>query len=419
MNAEIITIGDEILIGQIVDTNSAFIAKELNKIGISVHQITSIQDEKEHILTALEEAAARADIVLLTGGLGPTKDDVTKYTFCEYFGDQLELNSEVLAHIEELFKKYKAKSISDLNREQAMVPSKAGVLHNKFGTAPGLWMEKDRKVYISMPGVPYEMKQLMEREVIPRLREKFHRPFIYHKTLLTKGVGESALAEKLSDWEDSLPKHIKFAYLPGLGTVRLRLSGKGENEEELITSVEKQVEGLYEIIGDIISKEQDEDEKIAVQISKILAEQKEFLSVAESCTGGALAAEFTTHPGASACFKGGMVSYATQTKAELLKVPMELIEKHSVVSAEVAEAMAEKCRRLFQTDYALSTTGNAGPTKGDSDAEVGTVYIGLATPEKVFSKRFLFGNQRDQVVKKAVYKAFEMILEEITSEKSS
>ncbi len=419
MTAEIITIGDEILIGQVIDSNSAYIAKELNLIGISVYQITSVQDEKQHILNALKEASERADIILLTGGLGPTKDDITKYTFCEYFGDQLKLNEEVLKHVEQLFEKYKKTPVSDLNREQALLPSKAEVLHNEYGTAPGMWMEKDKKVYISMPGVPYEMKQLMEKEVIPRLREKFDRPFIYHKTLLTRGMGESAVAERLNDFEDALPKHIKLAYLPSLGSVRLRLSAKGENEEELIKSVEQQVEKLYDTIGDILTDEQEEDEKIAVEISKILSSEKKFLAAAESCTGGALAAEFTTHPGASTCFKGGMVSYATQTKIELLNVPKELIDKYSVVSAEVAESMAENAKKLFKSDYALSTTGNAGPTKGDSDAEVGTVFIGLATPEGVRSKKFLFGNNRDQVVKKAVYKAFEMILEEISEEKSS
>ena len=414
MTAEIITIGDEILIGQIVDSNSAFIARELNLIGISVYQITSVQDEKEHILSALNEASKRANVVILTGGLGPTKDDVTKYTFCEYFEDRLELNESVLKHVEELFEKYKKTPISDLNREQAMLPSRATVLHNRYGTAPGMWMEQEGKVFISLPGVPYEMKNLIEEEVIPRLREKFHRPFIYHKTILTIGEGESAIANKLASFEDKLPKHIKLAYLPGLGSVRLRLSGKGENEEELISSVEKQVEGLYELLGDIIADEQEEDEKIAVQISKLLTSQEKFLSTAESCTGGALAAEFTTHPGASSCFKGGIVSYATQVKVENLKVPKDLIKKYTVVSAEVAEAMAKNARKSFKTDYALSTTGNAGPTKGDSDAEVGTVFIGLATPEKVFSKKFIFGNSRDQVVKQTVQKAFEMILKEIT-----
>ena len=417
MTAEIITIGDEILIGQIVDSNSAFMSKELNDIGISVYQITSIQDDKKHILVALKEASQRADIVLLTGGLGPTKDDVTKYTFCEYFGDQLVKNEKVLKHVEELLSKYQDATISDLNKEQAMVPSRAQVLHNEFGTAPGLWMEKSGKVYVALPGVPYEMKALMEKTVVPLLQKKFKRPFIYHRTILTEGMGESAVADKIADWENNLPSFLKLAYLPGLGNVRLRLSGKGENENDLKLAVEKEFEKLYQILGDIISDEQEEDEKITVQINKLLTSGEKFLSAAESCTGGALAAEFTTHPGASSCFKGGIVTYATQMKIELLKVPEELIEKHSVVSAEVAEKMAENAQKMFKTDYALSTTGNAGPTKGDSDAAVGTVYVGLATPEKVFSRKFIFGNQRDQVVKRTIYKAFEMILKELTSKK--
>ena len=419
MTAEIITIGDEILIGETIDSNSAFIAKELNLIGISVYQITSIQDDKSHILTALKEASERSNVVILTGGLGPTKDDVTKYTFAEYFDDQLVLNEAVLRHVEALFEKFKATPISDLNREQALVPSKAKVLHNRNGTAPGLWMEQGGKVFISLPGVPYEMKALMEEKVIPQLQKQFKRPFIYHKTVLTRGEGESAVANRLVGFEENLPSHIKLAYLPGLGTVTLRLSGKGENEEDLIRSVEKQIEELYELLGDIITQEQHEDEKIAVQISKLLTENNKFLSAAESCTGGALAAAFTTHPGASSCFKGGLVSYATQAKAEVLHVPQDLINKFSVVSAEVAESMAKNARKMFKTDYALSTTGNAGPTKGDSDAEVGTVYIGLATPQKVYSKKFIFGNSRDQVVQQTVHKAFEMILKEITGEGGS
>ena len=416
MTAEIITIGDEILIGQIIDSNSAHIAKELDGIGISVYQITSIQDEKQHILNALNEASQRAQVIVITGGLGPTKDDVTKYTLCEYFSDQLVRNDEVLAHIEKLFSKYENSPLSELNREQAMVPSKARVLHNEFGTAPGLWLEKNNRVYIAMPGVPYEMRNLMEKQVIPGLREKFKRPFIFHKNILTSGLPESVLAEKLEDFEKSLPSFLKLAYLPNLGTVRLRISGKGEDETRLKQEVQKQCDSLFKILEGYILVEQDEDEKIVVQINKILTKRKQFLSSAESCTGGALSASFTTHPGASSCFKGGIVTYATSSKSDILKVPEEIIEEYSVVSAQVAEKMAENARKLFQTDYALSTTGNAGPTKGDSEAEVGTVFIGLATPEKTISKKFILGNNRDQVVSSAVNKAFEMILKEITKE---
>lgn len=413
MNAEIITIGDEILIGQTVDTNSSFIARELNKIGISVRQITTIQDERLHITEALRKAATRVDIVLTTGGLGPTKDDVTKYTFSEFFEDRLVLDQGVLSHIEELFTRL-GRTMSDLNREQAMVPSRATALHNKYGTAPGIWMEREGKVFISLPGVPYEMKNLMEQEVIPRLQQKFKRPFIYHKTILTRGAGESDIANRLAAWEDQLPSHLKLAYLPDLDSVRIRISGKGDHEQDLIKSIEQQAEQVYELLRDVVRVEQEEDENIVVQISQLLVQRSQFLSTAESCTGGALAASFTTHPGASACFRGGVITYATPTKTQFLEVPQDLIEKHSVVSAEVVEAMARGAKKKFRTDYALATTGNAGPTKGDSNAEVGTVFIGLATPQGVISREFLFGHERDQVVSSTVHKAFELILGELT-----
>lgn len=414
MTAEIITIGDEILIGQIVDTNSAFIAQNLNKIGVSVHQITSIEDDKTHILTTLKEATERADIILITGGLGPTNDDVTKYTLSEYFGDVLVKNEKVLEHVEELFSKNISTPISDLNREQALVPSKATVIFNKFGTAPGLWMKKDNKVFIAMPGVPFEMKMMMENEIIPKLKKEYNRPFIFHKTIRTYGLGESAVALRIKDWEEALPKHIKLAYLPGLGRVRMRLSGKGENEEDLRLSIEREFEKIYPLLEDIISDITGEDHDIAVTISNMLIDRNKFLSAAESCTGGELAADITTNPGASTCFKGGIVTYATESKSNILKVPEELIKKHSVVSAEVAEAMAKNVREMFKSDFGLSTTGSAGPTKGESDVDVGTVFVGLATPDKVFSKKFVLGNTREQVVKKTVNKAFEMLLKELS-----
>ena len=414
MTAEIITIGDEILIGQIVDTNSAFIAQNLNKIGVSVHQITSVEDDKSHILTTLKEASERADIILITGGLGPTSDDVTKYTLSEYFDDVLVKDDKVLEHIEDLFQKNMSTPISDLNREQALVPSKASVIFNEYGTAPGLWMKKDKKVFIAMPGVPFEMKKMMEKEIIPKLKEEYKRPFIFHKTIRTYGLGESAIALRIKDWEEALPKHIKLAYLPGLGKVRLRLSGKGENEDELRLSIEQEFEKVYPLLEDIISDATGEDHDIVVTLSRMLIDREKFLSAAESCTGGELAANFTTNPGASTCFKGGIVTYATPSKSNVLKVPEELIEKYSVVSAEVAESMAKNVREMFKSDYGLSTTGNAGPTKGDSDADVGTVYVGLATPDKVFSKKFILGNTREQVVEKAVNKAFEMLLKELS-----
>jgi nicotinamide-nucleotide amidase len=412
MKAEIITIGDEILIGQIVDTNSAFIAKELNKIGISVKQISTVEDERSHILEALNEAKVRADIIIITGGLGPTKDDITKDCLCEFFEDKLVNNEEVLKHIEFLFEKYIDTPISDLNRKQAMLPSKALALMNKFGTAPGMWFESEGKAYVSLPGVPFEMKALIEDEVIPRLQQNFKRPVILHKTVLTYGMGESAIAEKIEAWEDGLPPYIRLAYLPNLGRVRLRLTAKGDNEEHLKNSVESLISDLHSIIGDIIVGYED-DEPVEIQISRLLLKNKATISTAESCTGGRLGSLFATPPGASNYYKGSVVSYATSSKVDVLKIDKKLIEEHSVVSEEVAMAMAKNVREIFKTDYAISTTGNAGPAKGDSDADIGTVFIGIATPDKVYAKKFTFGNHRDKVIGKAVNKSIELIREEL------
>ena len=412
MKAEIITIGDEILIGQIVDTNSAFIAKELNKIGISVKQISTVEDERSHILEALNEAKVRADIIIITGGLGPTKDDITKDCLCEFFEDKLVNNEEVLKHIEFLFEKYIDTPISDLNRKQAMLPSKALALMNKFGTAPGMWFESEGKAYVSLPGVPFEMKALIEDEVIPRLQQNFKRPVILHKTVLTYGMGESAIAEKIEAWEDGLPPYIRLAYLPNLGRVRLRLTAKGDNEEHLKNSVESLISDLHSIIGDIIVGYED-DEPVEIQISRLLLKNKATIATAESCTGGRLGSLFATPPGASNYYKGSVVSYATSSKVDVLKIDKKLIEEHSVVSEEVAMAMAKNVREIFKTDYAISTTGNAGPAKGDSDADIGTVFIGIATPDKVYAKKFTLGNHRDKVIGKAVNKSIELIREEL------
>lgn len=412
MKAEIITIGDEILIGQIVDTNSAFLATELNKIGIAVHQISSIQDEKLHILTALKEASQRAQIVIITGGLGPTRDDVTKSCLCDYFQDELVENKEVLKHIELLFEKYIDTPVSDLNRKQALLPKKAEVLFNKYGTAPGMWFNQDGVIYIALPGVPFEMKALVENKVLPKLQEELKRPFILHKTVITYGLGESALAEKIVGWEDQLPDFIKCAYLPNLGKVRIRLTATGDNEEHLKNSIDGLLTDLHSLIGDIIVGYED-DEPEELRIGRLLSAAKKTIATAESCTGGRLANLFATPPGASVYFKGSIVSYATEIKEEVLKIPSALIKEHSVVSAEVAEAMAKNVKKLLKTDYGISTTGNAGPAKGDSDAEIGTVYIGIATPEGVYSKKFIFGNHREKVIGKAVHKAIELILREV------
>ena len=412
MKAELITIGDEILIGQIVNTNSVFLAKVLNKIGIEIAQITSISDERTAITKALDASSERAELVILTGGLGPTKDDITKHTLCSYFNDTLVENKEILAHIEEIFEKYVTTPINDQNRQQALLPSKAKILKNQHGTASGMWFEKDGQVIISLPGVPFEMKALMTHEVLPALKDHFSRPFIIHKTVLTYGLGESAIAQRIEDWENALPQDIKLAYLPNLGRVRLRLSGKGEVEAELEQRIDSEIEKLLPLIKDIFVGFEDTS-PFEEQIQTQFIDQQQTLAVAESCTGGEIAARLTKIPGASAYFKGGAVVYHTQSKSEVLGVSEEIIRKHTVVSQEVAEAMAVQVRNKFGTSVGLATTGNAGPSKGDSDAEVGTVWIAIATKDRVLSEQFLFGKHRQRVVGKAVNKALEMVYKEV------
>ena len=413
MLAEIITIGDEILIGQIVDSNSAFIAKELNKIGVSVFQITSVQDERNHILEAFKDAKARVDLVIVTGGLGPTKDDITKAVFCEFFEDSLAENKQVLQHVEHLFATYISSTpISEVNRKQALVPSKAIVLKNEFGTAPGMWMVSDETVFVSLPGVPFEMKSLMTRLVIPKIIKKFKRPYILHRTLVTYGLGESAIAEKIEQWENALPAFVKLAYLPSLGRVRLRLSAKGADKIQLEQTVNAAFDSLKPLIGDIIYGIEDE-ETLEMVTSKLLIQKGLTLATAESCSGGAIAQQLTAIPGASSYFKGSVVSYATSAKIEVLKIDQTLISKYSVVSGEVAEAMATSVQQIMQSDFTIATTGNAGPSKGDSNADIGTVYIAIATPNTVFSKKFTMGNHRDRIIQKTVNKALELLQKEI------
>lgn len=412
MHAEIITIGDEILIGQIVDTNSAFIAKHLNKIGVSVYQITSVQDDKEHILKSFKEAEENADIIIITGGLGPTKDDITKKTIAEYFQDTLVRNDAVTENIKSLWKNNIDKIPSQVNLDQALVPSKAQVLMNKVGSAPGMWLEKNGKIFISLPGVPFEMKDLIENEVIPKLRSTYKFPFILHRTILTYGLGESNLAARIEKWEDDLPKFIKLAYLPSLGRVRLRLSAKSDDKVLVETEMQKQVALLLAQIQDIFVGFE-EDESLEAIIGHQLTKLKKTIATAESCTGGKIAESFTAITGASRYFKGSIVSYATESKVKLLKIEKSLIDEFSVVSSQVAEAMAASVRQIFDTDYAIATTGNAGPTKGEADVEIGTVFIAIATKDGVFSEEFNFGNHRTKVINRATNKAFEMLEKEI------
>ena len=412
MQAEIITIGDEILIGQIVDSNSAFISKKLNKIGVSVYQITSVQDDRSHILKSLAEAETNADIVILTGGLGPTKDDITKSAIADYFDDTLIEDVSVRKNIEHLWKVFIKKPLSQVNLDQALVPSKASVLMNKYGSAPGMWLEKNNTIFISLPGVPYEMKALITDEVIPKLRTRFKFPYILHKTFLTYRLGASSLAERIENFENNLPDFIKLAYLPSLGRVRLRLSAKGNNKEFVEAEMQKQTNILLPQIKDIFTGFE-EDVSIEAVIGKYLTKKGQTVSTAESCTGGLIAERFTANAGASKYFKGSVVSYTKEIKMNVLNVSEALIDKYSVVSAAVAEAMAKNVRQLMQTDFAIATTGNAGPTKDDTDEGLGIVFIAISTKDKVYSEQFSFGNHRVKVINKAANKAFEMLQKEI------
>lgn len=412
MKATIVTVGDEILIGQIVDTNSSFIAKSLDKIGIEVYEMLSITDDKQHILNTLATLQNKVEVVIITGGLGPTKDDITKKTFCDYFEDELVYDAKVLAHVTQLIESYFKRPITQINKDQALVPSKCEVLFNQAGTAPGMWMEKENTVFVSLPGVPFEMKYLIENEVVPKLIAKFERPYIIHKTILTYGVGESLLAERIESWEDNLPEFIKLAYLPSPGRVRLRLSARGTDENKLHLGIAEQIEKLQLIISDCIVG-YDDGETIEVVLGKLLTQKKLTIGTAESCTGGKIAATLTSVSGASNYFKGSVVSYATGIKENILGISPEIIEKYSVVSAQVAEAMAVQAKKILDTDYAISTTGNAGPNKGEADAEVGTVFIAIATPDGVFSEEFNFGQPREKVIDRAVIKGLEIIYKEI------
>lgn len=412
MKAAIITIGDEILIGQIVDTNSGYIAKALDRIGIEIKEMLSISDDKQAILDAFLYLQNNVDIVVITGGLGPTKDDITKKTICDYFDDELVRDSAVEAHVIALIEKALQRKASQMNIDQALVPSKCTVLHNEVGTAPGMWIKKEQTLFVSLPGVPYEMKYLVDYQLVPKLVKEYERPFIIHKTVLTYGQGESLVAERIEDWENDLPSFIKLAYLPAPGRVRLRLTAKGKDKQVLETELEIRLAALSTLIGDIIVGF-DEEETLEFVVGKQLTLKNKTLATAESCTGGKIAHLIAGVPGASNYFKGSVVAYATEMKTKLLEVSLSTIEAHSVVSAEVAKEMAINCQKIFETDYAIATTGNAGPSKGDSDASVGSVFIALATPNGVIVEGFNFGQPREKVIDRAVTKSLEMLQKEI------
>ena len=412
MKATIVTIGDEILIGQIVDTNSGFIAKSLDKIGVEINEMLSISDNKNHILETFAKLQNTVDFVIITGGLGPTKDDITKKTFCDYFEDTLVVDAKVEQHVIDLIERVMNRPASQINKDQALVPSKCIVLHNQVGTAPAMWMKKENTVFISLPGVTYEMKHIVEQEIIPKIVREYERPYIIHKTIITYGQGESLVAERIEEWENNLPEFIKLAYLPAPGRVRLRLSARGIDKAKLEAALDQNVSSLNAIISDIIFGF-DDGETIEVVLGRLLTKQNLTLATAESCTGGKIAQLLTAVSGASKYFKGGIISYASEIKIDVLGIEASLINEHSVVSGEVASAMALSIKKMMKTDYAIATTGNAGPSKGDSNAEIGTVFIALATPTNLIVEEFNFGQPREKVIDRAVIKSLELLQKEI------
>ncbi len=409
MLAEIITIGDEILIGQVVDTNSAWMAQHLNDIGIDIKQITSVSDNEQHIINALNEAKQRADIILITGGLGPTKDDITKNTLCKYFNTKLVFNEKAYAAVEHQFK-IRGKEVTPTNRKQAELPENCSGIYNKNGTASGMWFEEDGKVFVSMPGVPFEMKAMMENDVIPLLKQKFKTPFIYHRTILTQGAGESFLADRIENWEENLPSHIRLAYLPSPGAVRLRLTAKGASEK-IKDETEEQVKKLIPIIEKYIYGY--DDETLEEIIGKLLKEKKQTISTAESCTGGYVAHLITSVAGSSDYFIGSIVSYANRVKENLLNVEADLLEQHGAVSEQVVLVMAKNAKEKFHTDYSIAVSGIAGPGGGTPQKPVGTVWIAIATPQKVFAENFRFGNHRLRNILVSSQTALNMLRKEL------
>jgi nicotinamide-nucleotide amidase len=406
MKAELITIGDEILIGQIVDTNSAWMGQQLNLHGIEVYQITSVHDNHEHIIKAFAEAEKNADLVLITGGLGPTKDDITKNCLCEYFNTELIFYPEVFEHVQSLLSSRNV-VINQLNHDQALLPASCTVLPNSAGTASGMWFERNNTIFISMPGVPFEMEAIMKEEVFPRLVKLGITQSIVHKTVLTIGLPESMLAEKIEKWESALPDFIKLAYLPSPQMVRLRLSGYGTNKSMLQKEIEKQVKELLSLIPENVFGF--DNENLGLVIGRMLAGSGKTLAVAESCTGGNIAHFITSNAGSSAYFKGGVVAYSNEIKNKLLDVPLDLIAGFGAVSQQVAEAMALGAKRILCADYAVATTGIAGPDGGSDEKPVGTVWIAVAGPSGVKSKEYIFRHNRERNIIRSTQTALNML----------
>jgi nicotinamide-nucleotide amidase len=405
-SAEIISIGDELLIGQVINTNASWMAEQLNLIGIPVVQATTIGDDALTIKKTIRESFERADIVLITGGLGPTKDDITKKTLAEFYECGWKHENEVENHVREMFEK-RGYTISNVNLAQADVPEKCTVLMNKTGTAPGMWFNEGDKILVSMPGVPYEMKYLMEAEVLPRIQTIFGNQVIYHRTILTQGVGESAIAAQIENWENELPSYMKLAYLPSPGNVRLRLSARGLSQEEIKSQVDTKIESLYQIIGDIIFGEG--NETLPSVIHQLFKSKKITLSTAESCTGGLLAQKITALEGASVFFKGSAVVYTNEMKIKLIKVNAQTIEKFGAVSQETVQEMLHGALQTFETDYAIATSGFAGPEGGNESNPVGTIYIGVANRKKSSIKKLQLGNNRERNIEIASLSALQLL----------
>lgn len=398
MQAEIITIGDELLIGQVIDTNSAWLGSTLGNDGIKVIQITSVQDNASQIVHAVNDALSRADIVLMTGGLGPTKDDITKKTLAEMFGMKLVRDEQVYAMVGKQLA-LRGIAFTELNQGQALVPDGCTVLPNRNGTAPGMWFERNGKVLISMPGVPFEMKALVKEEVLPRLRKHFALDANVHRTIITFGLAESILADTIAPWEEALPPYLHLAYLPSALCIRLRLSAYETDRQKAEQEIDNQLQKLAKLIPHyIVGSEEDSLESVTGQL---LRDRGETLATAESCTGGNIAHRFTAMPGASDYFKGGVVAYSNEVKMALLGVDPESLNQYGAVSQSVAEQMAEGVRRATGATYGISTTGIAGPTGGTPDKPVGTVWMAVATPQGVFSRRMVFGSIRSQNIERA------------------
>jgi nicotinamide-nucleotide amidase len=415
MIAEIITIGDEILIGQIVDTNSAWMAQQLNLAGIKVKQITSVSDDRQHILDTLHQASQRADIILITGGLGPTKDDITNKTLAEYFKTGFRTDQDALENVKQIFARYQVE-VSEINKKQAEVLENCSILLNKNGTAPGMWIENNNKIYVSMPGVPFEMMYMMEDLVIPKIKESFNLSNIYHHTILTAGIGESILAEKIASIEDSLPKAIKLAYLPKLGMVRLRLSGSGENANSLISQIKNIANQIVERVKDYVIIES--DTAIEKVILDLMETKKLTLSLAESCTGGYISHLITQHAGSSKVFLGAAVSYSNQLKMSMLGVAEHSLSQFGAVSEEIVIEMAKGAQLKYNSDYSISVSGIAGPDGGSAQKPVGTVWIAVSGKNKIITKKYTFGNKRAQNIERASISALTLLFKLLKEEQA-